>query len=179
MNPAMSTAKNPPSPPDYDVEGDGDGEETIAVPALVTRQLPEGMKVFTVAFEEKPTRPFALVFQNETSGQEEIHQFEAVGDAGAGGMLAVSSLIRYDSKNRQLVDLNAMLVFFERVLVEGDYDRFVEVVRDRPDLVISMEQLSEVFNWLMEEYTGRPTQPSSDSASSRQSGGRFSKAKRR
>lgn len=169
-----------PATLDDDVDDDDrpDGEPGGPGQSLALRDLPANVKVFEVAFEEEETRPFALLVTNKTKGREELHQFEAVGDAGAGGMLAVSSLVRYDARGRQLVDLNAMLVFFERVLVEEDFDRLKDLI-DRRDITIKMEKLSEVFNWLMEEYTGRPIQPSSDFAGSRRSGGRSSRAKRR
>lgn len=159
-------------------EQDGDGTEPVEKGGVLMRPVSREAKVFEFAFEESETKPFVLVFRNETQGTTEQHTFEALTDTGAGGMLAVSSLIRYDPRGRQMVDLNAMLTFFERVLVEGDYER-MKTLLDRRDLVISMDQLGEIFNWLVEGYGGRPTRPSSGSATSRQARGRSSKAKRR
>lgn len=163
---------------DDDEEEEGQDDDGTVSGADLVRPVRAEAKVFEIAFEDADTKPFALVFKNTTKGTTERHDFEALADTGAGGMLAVSSLIRYDPRGRQLVDLNAMLTFFERVLVEGDFDRLRELI-DRRDLIISMDQLSEVFNWLLEGYTGRPTPPSSASATSRQARGRSSRVRRR
>jgi hypothetical protein len=44
----------------------------------------------------------------------------------------------------------------------GEYERFTALMED-PKRIVPMDVLSEIMSWLIEEYTDRPTQPSSDS----------------
>ena len=55
-----------------------------------------------------------------------------------------------------------MLKFFDAAIVEDDHDQFNEMT-ENPDTVVPMETLSEIMDWLVEQYAGRPTQPSTPS----------------
>lgn len=55
----------------------------------------------------------------------------------------------------------AMLTIFKRVMPSEEYARFEELCDD-PDTVVPVETLGEIIGWLMEVYTGRPTEESSD-----------------
>ena len=65
------------------------------------------------------------------------------------------------------VDVQAATAeFFRTALIREDRDRFIELLEydgDDDDVTISMEQLNEITDWLMEHFTGK-TQPSSDSS---------------
>jgi hypothetical protein len=117
------------------------------------------VKVFDVSVAPAAeTLAFALRFTIEATGQTEEHTFEAQRDAGAGGTFAISGIVRYTDRGEQIIDLNAMTSFFKRVLIPGDYDRLRDLM-DRRDLTVPMDKLGEVFQWLMEEISGRPTEP--------------------
>jgi hypothetical protein len=57
-----------------------------------------------------------------------------------------------------------MKKFFETVLVEESLERFNALAED-PDRIVSVETLSEITSWLVEEYSARPTQRPEDSPS--------------
>lgn len=47
--------------------------------------------------------------------------------------------------------------FFSIVLVPESFTKFDELAKD-PDIAITVEALSEIVSWLVEQYTNRPTQ---------------------
>lgn len=52
--------------------------------------------------------------------------------------------------------------FFGAVLEEQSLKRFNDLLHD-PDKIVPVETLGEITGWLVEQYSGRPTQESSDS----------------
>lgn len=52
--------------------------------------------------------------------------------------------------------------FFEAVLEPESHERFNALLHD-PDKIVTVEELGEITGWLVEQYSGRPTQESSDS----------------
>lgn len=50
----------------------------------------------------------------------------------------------------------ALLKFFSRVLMPESHERFEKLAED-PERIVSINTLSEIVQWLVEEYTGRPT----------------------
>lgn len=73
------------------------------------------------------------------------------------------------------VDSRAMVrvlrEFFVNAIVREDFDEFWGLIED-PDIAIPVETLSEIANWLAEQYTERPTGgPSSSGRGSGSSGG--------
>jgi hypothetical protein len=56
----------------------------------------------------------------------------------------------------------AMYDFFGDVMDELEYKRFRNYLKN-PDIIIEMETIGEIAAWLVEEYTARPTEPSSSS----------------
>lgn len=50
-----------------------------------------------------------------------------------------------------------MKKFFDTVLVEESLERF-NALADDPNRIVSVETLSEITAWLVEEYSARPTQ---------------------
>jgi len=56
----------------------------------------------------------------------------------------------------------AILNFFDSALAPDDRGRFKELTESE-DRVVPMETLTEIMDWLVEQYTGRPTEPSSPS----------------
>jgi hypothetical protein len=51
--------------------------------------------------------------------------------------------------------------FFEVCLSDDSRERFFSLLDD-PERVVSVEMLGEITSWLVEEYSGRPTQGSED-----------------
>lgn len=54
--------------------------------------------------------------------------------------------------------------FFDTVLVDESRERF-NALADDPDRIVSVETLSEITAWLVEQYSARPTQQPEISAS--------------
>lgn len=53
--------------------------------------------------------------------------------------------------------------FFKTVMYPESYTRFDILASDR-DKIVTIEQLMEIIEWLMENYSNRPTQRSEDSS---------------
>ena len=56
---------------------------------------------------------------------------------------------------------NAILGFFEVALLPESHKRFEKLIED-PDKIVSVETLGEIIGWILETYSNRPTQVSSD-----------------
>jgi hypothetical protein len=68
-----------------------------------------------------------------------------------------------------------VLEFLQAVIVDADAERFNVMLHDK-DIIVDGEVLTEVVNWLLAEYTGRPTSPSTSSRSGRSKIGNGSKS---
>lgn len=55
----------------------------------------------------------------------------------------------------------AIFDFFKTALLEESSERF-EKLLDDPKKIVSIETLSEIIAWILEQYSNRPTQVSSD-----------------
>ena len=66
-----------------------------------------------------------------------------------------------DEETRGMMMAISLLDFFEKVMPEEEYQRLGTLMED-PKRIVKLEVLSEIMAWLMEEYSGRPTEPSSD-----------------
>lgn len=53
----------------------------------------------------------------------------------------------------------ALVEFLAQTLIDGDVDRFAELVRDKR-VQIPVQTLGEIVEWLVAEYANRPTLPS-------------------
>lgn len=88
-----------------------------------------------------------------------------------GGQLAfmLASMGRGQTNDQRFAAIvNIML----NTLVDGDQDYFESrLLSGDPHYALPPEQIEEVFEYLSEQWFGRPTQPSSDSASSPPSDG--------
>ena len=67
-----------------------------------------------------------------------------------------------DEDSRGVLMAVSILDFFQKVMPPEEYGRFEALMED-PKRIVPMDTLSEIMSWLIEEYTSRPTQPSSDS----------------
>ncbi len=57
---------------------------------------------------------------------------------------------------------SAVLQFFDSALVKADRERFVAMTSSE-DTVVPLETLASIMEWLVEQYSGRPTEPPSPS----------------
>ena len=55
----------------------------------------------------------------------------------------------------------AILGFFKIALLPESHERFERLIED-PDKIVSVETLGEIISWILETYSNRPTQVSSD-----------------
>jgi hypothetical protein len=89
------------------------------------------------------------------------------------------ALIMAAQTSRSMTErIAAIIDFMDCLLDESGQERFRDRLMDRDD-PFDVEQVQEVISGLMEEWTARPTQRSSDSSSSQASTGRSSTVKRR
>jgi hypothetical protein len=65
-----------------------------------------------------------------------------------------------DPDARGMMMAVGVLDFFEKVMDAEEYARFEALMKD-PKRIVPMDTLSDIMSWLIEEYTDRPTQPSS------------------
>jgi hypothetical protein len=67
-----------------------------------------------------------------------------------------------DEDTRGVLMAVSVLDFFEKVMPPEEHERFAKLMED-PKRIVPMDTLSEIMSWLIEEYTDRPTKPSSGS----------------
>lgn len=89
------------------------------------------------------------------------------------GQIAMTmvTLGRHTSEQKKIAGI---IDFFVEILDEDSYQYVVDRLLSRTD-PIGLTQVSEILSWMVEEWTGRPTQPPSVSTRSRQTGGQRSK----
>jgi len=67
-----------------------------------------------------------------------------------------------DEDTRGLMLMLSTLDFFEKVMPAEEHKRLAKLLED-PKKIVPMTTLSSIMTWLIEEYSSRPTEPSSDS----------------
>jgi hypothetical protein len=65
--------------------------------------------------------------------------------------------IQKSDSDRGSDSAEAILLFFKKVLVDESYVRFQALTED-PERIVSVQILAEIVGWILEEYSGRPTQ---------------------
>jgi hypothetical protein len=93
--------------------------------------------------------PNALPISFKLHGQE----FHCVKQLQGKTMLELISASSSDDPTRNADSIN---LFFSRALLDESYKRFAEL-QDDPEKIVSVETLSEITSWLIEEYSNRPT----------------------
>jgi hypothetical protein len=120
------------------------------------------VKTFTIKEPEQPAEPIPFEFRfipKDPDGEPKVEQFEAYGKAPVGATLAMSSMIRYGSRGTRNIDMNGMMEFFEKAMPPEDYERMRDMFDD-PKWIIDIDDVGEVFTWLTEQYSDRPTRRS-------------------
>lgn len=73
-----------------------------------------------------------------------------------------ATLLTYSKRlaSESMAEVNqAFLDFFESALKKESYSRFKDIIESE-DKIVNIETLGEIAEWLIEEYTDRPTQES-------------------
>jgi hypothetical protein len=80
------------------------------------------------------------------------------------GRMLIELVARADSNNTS-DSAAAVLSFFDAVMEQESRERFTALTESE-DKVVSLEMLTEIMQWLVEQYAGgeRPTMPSPDSS---------------
>lgn len=104
-------------------------------------------------------------------------EFETLPQIPAEALNAISTAVTTDRKGRQVFNAVDIIAFFEMVLVDrkwvedpeaedgggkweraDDVDRFKAICASKT-VIVPLEKLGEIFEWVMEELTERPTSP--------------------
>jgi len=67
-----------------------------------------------------------------------------------------------DEDSRGLLLLVSTLDFFKKVMPAEEHERLTKLMED-PQRIVPMSTMSAIMLWLVEEYSNRPTEPSSAS----------------
>jgi hypothetical protein len=71
------------------------------------------------------------------------------------------SLVSSSSSEDPIKAAQTITTFFDYVLVKESKERFNELL-ESPETIVTVETLSEIVAWLIEEYTARPNQQPED-----------------
>jgi hypothetical protein len=122
----------------------------------------------------------AKEIEDEESGEDGVVEFAIDGTMCTAyrpgdGQIAVlmATTGPHASENEQIA---GFINFFVSVLDEGSHSYIVSRLLDRTD-VFGMKELNDISEYLMEQWSGRPTKSSSGSTGSRRKTGRSSTAK--
>lgn len=77
-------------------------------------------------------------------------------------VLAANAIEEFSRLSASEQWVSAVTQFIESLLVEDDVTRWQRLMKNRR-AAITVEELGEIFDWLQEQYTDRPTQPSNGS----------------
>lgn len=106
---------------------------------------------------------------NEDTGETTLCRAYKPGDGQFAVLMATTS--RHSAQSEQIAGI---INFFASVLDDESHHYIVSRLLDRRD-PFGIEQVQEIMEHLVEEWSGRPTQRSSGSTPSRQTGGQKSK----
>lgn len=70
-------------------------------------------------------------------------------------------LVKKSQSNDPLVAAAVVDEFFDKVLVDESLSRFNDLLQDK-ERIVTVETLSEIVAWLIEEYSGRPEEQPED-----------------
>jgi hypothetical protein len=129
------------------------------------------MKEFTVAAKAQADEDAEVEAPIEFKIGEEV--FRAYRPTA--GQIAVMTS-RMDDLSTDMEKLAAIIDFFVGCLDKESNRILSRKLMDRDD-PFEMEDVNDILSWLMEQWSGRPTQPSSASARSPRTNGRKSTAK--
>lgn len=122
------------------------------------------MKVYEASVDpDAEPIPFALKIVNvKTNEVLRLEEFQAAANPGSGADFTLASVSQVIN-GKQVIDAMGLLRFFKRVLVGDSYDRLQALIDD-DNVGIPSDLLGQVITDLMEEWSGRPTQPSKPSS---------------
>jgi hypothetical protein len=131
------------------------------------------MKVFRAS--EPSGAPIQFGIEVVRNGRRETHKFRAVPGLPMGALRFIMGLDESAGEGEEFtfkltsVAAGVKLVFdtFRLFLPAAEFERFEALAND-PEVAMELELLAEIIGWLIEQYTGRPTVPSSSSGDGRQ-----------
>jgi len=136
--------------------------------------LSRTVKTFRVAEDEEPAEPISFVFEFmpvDPEAEPLVEKFEAYGKAPGGALLSAMAINRVDRRGNSQPSMEELRNFFRISMPPGDAERLLNLFDD-PAWTIEFKQITDVFTWLLEEQSARPTKPSLRSLRTRQDDGR-------
>lgn len=123
-------------------------------------------KVFQVATADTDEPiPFAIVITNSAGETKEV-EFEAYGSEPADATMILSKMSRVNSEGESVVDGAGLANFLDRILVGDSKERWRTMINDE-DWKVKAEVIKDIFGYVQEQWSGRPTGPSSSSSDGR------------
>lgn len=104
-------------------------------------------KDFGAGTDTKPAEPLSFKLHGE-----EFHCVDQIQ-----GKVLLDLVAESNNADDPAAAAKIINIFFETVLKDDDYKRFNELLESK-DKIVSVETLGEITTWLVEEYTGRPTE---------------------
>lgn len=129
------------------------------------------MKEFAIAAKAEAEDPEIVVPIKFKVGDQECLAYSP-----EAGQLAIMFSRMDDTIANDGERMAAMIDFFLGLLDKDSRRVLTKRLMDRDDN-FELEDVSDIMGWLMEQWSGRPTQPSSASSRSRANGGRKSTVK--
>lgn len=127
-------------------------------------------KVFEVATADSDDPiPFAVTITNR-EGEKRTVEFEAYGSEPADATLVLSKMSRVNADGDSVVDGAGLAKFLDRILMPGSKERWLEMIDD-DEWKVKAEVIKDIFGYVQEQWSGRPTTPSSSSADGRRTTG--------
>ena len=107
--------------------------------------------------------------QNTESIQFKLHgeEFECVKNLQGNALL---NLVAKAGSGEPSDAAETIKDIFSRALVEESYERFVKLIDDK-EKIVTVETLGAITAWLVEQYSGRPTQGPEQSQSGQSTSG--------
>lgn len=120
----------------------------------------------TFKYRRRGTIPFELEVTDE-DGKATKEQFDAITDLEPADLLVVQEIATEierttDPAGKVKLSGDMLTKFFGAALTKDDHERLIGLVGSKSTL-IQMQTLVDIMTWLIEEYTGRPTEQPSPS----------------
>lgn len=107
-------------------------------------------KSFAVQRNTREAIPFDVSIEDD-EGKSTVKQFHAVGSINGRMMLRITGSASLSGPEQA----QALYEFFDRVVVPSERPDWIALIEDD---AVSLDTLTEILEWLMEQYGNRPTQ---------------------
>lgn len=120
-------------------------------------------KVFQVSTADtSESIPFKIVITNR-DGETRTVEFEAYGSEPADATMILSKMSRVNAEGDSVVDGAGLAKFLDRILVGESKTRWQAMIDDE-DWKIKAEVIKDIFAYVQEQWSGRPTVRPSNSS---------------